>query len=71
MPLLIDLQFGVGEIPIGQWASINLGHNGFNHLGGGYSYPVPAGSDPGGVERLSQAALCRGSVRNRMDASRP
>jgi hypothetical protein len=40
--------FGIGEIPIGQWASINLGHNGFSQLGGGYSYPVPAGSGSGG-----------------------
>lgn len=40
--------FALGGLPIGQWASISFQHNGFNQLGGGYSYPVPAVSGPGG-----------------------
>lgn len=40
--------FGLGDAPLGQWAWMSFYHNGFNQLGGGYSYPIPAGSGPGG-----------------------
>jgi len=40
--------FALTGLPMGQWASITFQHNGFNQMGGGYSYPIPAGSGPGG-----------------------
>ena len=40
--------FDGGFLPIGRWGSISFQHNGFNQVGGGYSYPVPAVEGPGG-----------------------